>query len=165
MTKRVAQTERLLIRQFKLADADFLVLLLNQPSFLRYIGDREVRNIADAQAYLHAGPLASYAQHGHGLNAVVLKATGALIGMCGVLKRDTLPEPDLGYAFLPEFTGAGYAFEAAKACMRHAKQALQIPALLAIVQADNSASIKLLMKLGFAKQVAEPPLLRFSVQM
>jgi [ribosomal protein S5]-alanine N-acetyltransferase len=163
MTKRVAQTERLLIRQFKMADAGFVLRLLNEPSFLEFIGDRAVRTLADAEQYLRAGPIASYLQNGHGLSAVVLKSSDELIGMCGVLKRDTLPEPDLGYAFLPEFTGAGYAFEAAKACMRHAKQVLQIPALLAIVQADNSASIKLLVKLGFAKQVAEPPLLRFSV--
>jgi [ribosomal protein S5]-alanine N-acetyltransferase len=158
---KVAESDRLIVRQFALADAAFLCQLLNEPSFLSFIGDRGVRSGADAEQYLLAGPMASYALNGHGLNAVVLKSSGALIGMCGVLKRDSLPEPDLGYAFLPEFTGAGYAREAALACMQHAKSALNLPALLATVRSNNAASISLLIKLGFAEQAAEPPLLRY----
>ena len=159
----MAETHRLIVRHFTLADAAFLCRLLNEPSYLEFIGDRGVRSLGDAEQYLRAGPMASYAQNGHGLNAVVLKSSDELIGMCGVLKRDTLPEPDLGYAFLPEFTGAGYAFEAAKVCMQHAKSVLNLPALLAIVRSNNAASIRLLVNLGFAEQPSEPPLLRYRV--
>jgi [ribosomal protein S5]-alanine N-acetyltransferase len=145
----VAKTARLRIRHFNLADAPFIVSLLNTPGFLAYIGDRGVRTLMDAEHYLHSGPIASYHAHGHGLSAVELLSDGSLIGMCGVLKREHLAEPDLGYALLPEFTGLGYAFEAASACIAHARSTLNMPALLATVQPNNQASIRLLGALGF----------------
>ncbi|PKL97108.1 MAG: GNAT family N-acetyltransferase [Gammaproteobacteria bacterium HGW-Gammaproteobacteria-7] len=142
-------TKRLCIRRFVPGDAGFILRLLNERSFIDNIADRQVRSLADAERYLRDGPMASYAAHGHGLNCVELRESGEPIGMCGILKRDTLPHPDLGYALLPEHTGQGYAREAAAAVMQHATDELGIRRLLAIVNADNSRSIRLLGQLGF----------------
>jgi len=144
------ETTRLSLRLFAPDDAPFILRLLNEPSFLQHIGDKGVRDLEGAQGYLTNGPLASYARHGHGLMAVVLKATGEPIGMCGLLKRDNLDHPDLGYAFLPEFWSKGYAMEAAKATLDHGAKVLGFRTILAIVSQGNAASIKLLEKLGFA---------------
>ena len=148
-THAIARTARLSLRRFNLDDAPFVLRLLNDSNFLRFIGDRCVRNFSDAENYLRAGPMASYATHGHGLNAVIVRDSNICIGMCGILRRETLRGPDLGYALLPEFTGSGLAEEAARAACTHAREVLQFPELLAIVQPDNLASIKLLLKLGF----------------
>jgi hypothetical protein len=94
--------------------------LLNEPSFIENIGDRGVRSIEDAHRYLREGPIAMYEKHGFGLWHVARNSDGAAVGMCGLLKRDNLPDVDIGYAFLPEFWGLGYAIEAAEATMRHA---------------------------------------------
>ena len=145
----VAETVRLRIRHFNLEDAEFVMRLLNEPSFIKFIGDKGVRTLVEARAYLLTGPLAGYARFGFGLNCVELKESGAPIGMCGVLKRDTLPDPDLGYAFLPEYWSSGYAFEAAAAIMHHARDTFGLPRLLAVTTADNAASIRLLEKAGF----------------
>ena len=150
MTLHTLDTPRLRLRPFTPADAPFALRLLNEPSFLQHIGDKGVRTEADAIAYLQNGPMASYARHGHGLMAVELKATGEPIGMCGLLKRDNLDHPDLGYAFLPEFGSKGYALEAAAATLEDAVAALGYSTLLAIVSPGNTASIKLLGKLGFS---------------
>lgn len=154
----IATTERLILRRFTLDDAPFVLRLLNDANFLRFIGDRGVCDLSDAENYLRTGPMASYERHGHGLNAVVLRAGNVCVGMCGVLQRETLAGPDLGYAFLPEFTGLGLAEEATRATLKHARDVLQMPEMLAIVQPDNLASIKLLHKLGFARtQDWQPP--------
>ena len=100
-------------------------------------------------AYLQTGPLASYAAHGFGLNCIELKDSGTPIGMCGILRRDGLQDPDLGYALLPEYWSRGYALEAATAIMTHARQVLQLPRVLAITDADNAASIRLLERTNF----------------
>jgi RimJ/RimL family protein N-acetyltransferase len=144
-------TPRLRLRPFTPDDASFALRLLNEPSFLQHIGDKGVRTAADAVAYLEKGPMASYARHGHGLMAVALKATGEPIGMCGLLKRDNLDHPDLGYAFLPEAWGQGYGLEAARAALEAAKRGC----VLAIVSQGNAPSIKLLLKLGFTFQRLE----------
>ena len=141
-------TTRLIIREFTLADAAFIVELLNEPGFLQYIGDKGVRDIAGAEQYLREGPLASYARHGFGLCAVTL-TDGTPLGMCGLLKRDFLEHPDLGYAFLARHNGQGYAFEAASAVMRHAQAELHLTTLHAITAFRNPASVNLLTKLGF----------------
>src|SRR5258707_11164405 len=96
-------TERLRLRRFTLDDAAFALRLLNEPSFIHNIGDRNVRTLEQAAAYLTSGPLASYARHGHGLELVELKESQRPIGMCGLLKRDAFPDVDVGYAFLPDF--------------------------------------------------------------
>ena len=144
----VLQTERLNLREFTLDDAPFILTLLNEPSFLRFIGDKKVRTLEAAQQYILNGPMASYAQHGFGLHLVELKNSKTSIGMCGLLKRDELPDPDIGFAFVPDFWGKGFAFEAATALMNDARERFKLNRVLAIVNPDNDASIKLLEKLG-----------------
>jgi len=145
----VIATDRLELRQFDGHDAEFILRLVNEPSFLRYIGDRGVRSIADARRYIADGPVAGYARNGYGLLRAVRKADGVTVGMCGVLKRDTLPEPDLGFSFLPEHWSQGYAFESAGAVMNHAREVLGLGRILAITTLDNESSIRLLGKLRF----------------
>src|SRR6476659_4648638 len=118
------QTQRLILRQFTVADAEFILTLLNEPSFLRYIGDKKVRNLDDARQYILNGPVASYERNGFGLYLVEVKDQHTPIGMCGLLKRDELPDPDIGFAFLPAFWKKGFAFEAATAVMREARERL-----------------------------------------
>lgn len=142
-------TPRLRVRALTAADAAFIVTLLNEASFIRNIGDRGVRTVEDALAYLSGGPLASYARHGFGLCAVDLAADGRPIGICGLLQRDTLPAPDIGFAFLPQYWSRGYAYEAALAVTADAHTRLGLDTLLAIVNPDNGSSIRLLERLGF----------------
>ena len=145
----VLETERLFLRGFDVADAEFILALLNEPSFLRYIGDKKVRTVEDAKQYILNGPVASYERNGFGLCLVELKETHTPVGMCGLLKRDELPDPDIGFAFLPDFWNNGFAFEAAAAVMKDARERLKLERVLAITNQDNEASIKLLQKLGF----------------
>jgi [ribosomal protein S5]-alanine N-acetyltransferase len=142
-------TARLTLREFVDADAPFIITLLNQPSFLRFIGDKKVRTADDARNYITTGPVDSYKRNGFGLYLVQLKSTSKAIGMCGLLKRDTLDAVDLGFAFLPEYWGKGYAFEAASAVLKEARDTFKLTRLLAITSLDNDASIKLLARLGF----------------
>lgn len=143
-------TERLSIRPFTLDDAALILRLLNEPSFIRNIGDRGVRDLASARHYLEQGPLASYAAHGFGMWRLALRADDTPIGMVGLLKRPFLEDIDVGYALLPEFCGAGYALEAAGAAVAHARETLGAGRLVAIVSPGNEPSIRLLRKLGFA---------------
>jgi len=142
-------TERLLVRGFDTNDAEFILELLNQPSFIQFIGDKGVRSVDDARNYITTGPIESYQRHGFGLYLVELKDRKVPIGMCGVLKRESLPDPDLGFAFLPEYWGKGYAFEAASAALDQARDFFKLARILAITNPDNDASIKLLATLGF----------------
>jgi RimJ/RimL family protein N-acetyltransferase len=135
------------LRRLRFDDAPFLVKLLNEPSFLQNIGDRGVRNVEDAHRYLRDGPHAMYEEYGFGLWHVALR-DGAPVGMCGLLKRDNLPDVDLGYAFLPQFWGQGFAHEAAAATLRHGAQKFGLTRVVAVVSADNAGSIRVLEKLG-----------------
>lgn len=144
----VLETERLQLSHLQPADADFIVELLNDPDWLRYIGDRGVRTHEDAQAYIRNGPLAMISQYGHGLYRVSQRRDGRAIGICGLLKRDSLPDIDLGYAFLPEFRGQGYALEAARACLGEARDRLGAMRVLAITTPSNVASARVLERLG-----------------
>lgn len=143
------ETERLLIRRFALSDSSFIITLLNQRSFIDNIRDTGVRTVTDAEAYLQNGPLKSYATNNFGLSLVSLK-DGTPIGMCGLIKRDTLPDVDIGFAFLPEHTGRGYATESAKALMAHAKDDLKLKRLVAITSLTNKDSMNVLLRLGFS---------------
>ena len=145
---KILETERLLLRRLSSDDAEFILELLNQPSFLRYIGDKGVRTTEDAVRYIQTGPVASYERFGFGLYLVELKETGVPIGMCGLLKRDTLLDPDVGFAFLPDYWSQGYAFEAASSVMSYGREVLGLPRIVAITSRDNDASIKLLEKIG-----------------
>ena len=144
----VLETERLVLRRLSAADAEFILELLNQPSFLQYIGDKGVRNTEDAVRYIQTGPQASYERFGFGLYLVELKDSEVPIGMCGLLKRETLPDVDVGFAFLPAYWSQGYAFEAAAAVMNYGRAALGLRRIVAITTLDNAASIKLLEKIG-----------------
>jgi [ribosomal protein S5]-alanine N-acetyltransferase len=144
------ETERLLLRELNADDAPFILGLLNEPSFLQYIGDKGVRTVADAREYIAEGPVASYAAHGHGLYHVALKETLEPIGMCGILRRPTLDSPDIGFAYLPAYWGRGYALEAAHAVLEHARDALGVTDVVAIASMDNAPSAKLLNKLGLS---------------
>ena len=145
----VLETPRLELRRLTTGDAAFVLELLNDPSFLANIGDRGVRTLDDARGYLERGPIASYARHGFGLCLVVLRDSGEPIGICGVLKRDELPEPDIGFAFLPRFWSQGYALESAQAVSRYAREVLGLPRLLAITLPSNRGSKRVLERIGF----------------
>ena len=143
------ETGRLLLTELSDDDAGFILRLVNEPSFLHYIGDRGVRTLDDARRYIRQGPVASYEQYGYGLLRMGLKPDGTPIGMCGVLRRDTLPDPDLGFSMLPAWWSKGYAHEAAAAVMTHARASAGVGRVLAITNVDNDPSIRLLGKLGF----------------
>jgi|SRR5688572_4660235 len=150
MEDPIVETERLRLRPFRAADAPLLLELLNDPLWLRFIGDRNVRTLDDALGYV--GKLeASYARHGFGLYRVERKADGEALGMCGLVKRDTLPDPDLGFAFLERHRGAGYAEEAARGTLDHARRDLGLERIAAIATPDNERSVRLLERLGFAR--------------
>ena len=144
----ILETERLIVRHLSADDAGFVLELLNEPSFIRYIGDKQVRNLDDARRYIADGPLQSYELNGFGLYLVELKASHTPVGICGVLKRDTLPDPDIGFAFLPAYWNQGYAIESATAVMKYARQVLGMKRILAITSPDNQASEKLLGRIG-----------------
>jgi RimJ/RimL family protein N-acetyltransferase len=145
----ILRTARLQLRELAPRDAPFILVLLNEPSFIQNIGDRGVRSLADAHDYLVNGPIASYTRHGFGLYLVELAATEESIGICGILQREALPDPDLGFAFLPAYWGQGFAFEAAAAVRSYARSQLGVGRLLAITSPRNDASIRLLERLGF----------------
>lgn len=142
------QTERLLLSELTPDDAGFILQLLNEPSFLDNIGDRGVRDLDGAVRYILDGPVNSYARYGHGLLRVSLRDSGEPIGMCGLLKRDALPDADLGYAFLPRHWSRGYAIESGTAVLRHAREVLALPRVLGLVDPANQPSIKVLERLG-----------------
>jgi RimJ/RimL family protein N-acetyltransferase len=141
-------TPRLVLRRLDFDDAPFLVSLLNQPSFIANIGDRGVRNVEGAHRYLREGPLAMYDRYGFGLWHVARKSDGSDIGMCGLLKRDNLPDVDVGYAYLPEFWGLGYAVEAAAATLAHGARKFGLGRVIGVVSQGNSSSIRVLEKIG-----------------
>ncbi|HUD41850.1 MAG TPA: GNAT family N-acetyltransferase [Dokdonella sp.] len=146
----VLATARLRLRRLVLDDAPFVHELVNQPSWLAHIGDKQVHSLDDARGYLAAGPLASYAQHGFGLYAVERSHDDAPIGLCGLLRREHLDDVDIGFALLDRYGGHGYALEAAAAVVEHARHAIGLDRLVAIVAPGNARSIRLLEKLGLA---------------
>ena len=145
----VLETERLLLRQFSTEDAEFILELLNEPSFIRNIGDRGVRTIEGANSYILNGPVASYAKNGFGLYLVKLKETNESIGMCGLIQRDALEDVDIGYAFLPRFWSKGYAVESALAVKEYARNVIGLNHIVAITDPENEGSIRVLEKIGF----------------
>ena len=147
-------TSRLQLRWLTPADAEFVLRLVNDSDWLRFIGDKGVHDLDGARRYLDSGPVAMYREFGFGLNRVALKASDQAIGICGVLHRPTLAEPDLGFALLPAYRGQGYALEAARAVLEHARDAFGLERILAMVDPENAASIALLGRLGFAREGA-----------
>jgi len=148
----VLETDRLILRRIALEDAEFMLQLLNEPSFHRYIGDKGVRTIDDARNYIEQGPMASYERFGFGLFLTELKEPRVPIGMCGLLKRETLEDVDIGFAFVPQFWKQGYALESASGVMAYAKDVIGLNRLAAITSPDNDKSISVLLKLGMTFQ-------------
>ena len=165
---KILETERLILREVNEGDDAFMLDLLNQPSFIRFIGDRNVRNLEESRDFIESRYRASYRDHGFGLYAVELKTELAyendsaleirnpkseirnpVIGICGFVRRASLPHADIGFAFLPQFERKGYAFESASAVMNYGRNVLGLKRVLAITSLDNESSIKLLGKLGF----------------
>jgi RimJ/RimL family protein N-acetyltransferase len=144
----VLETERLILRHLSVDDAGFILNLLNQPSFIQYIGDRGLKNLSDARLYIESKFVESYRRFGFGLYLVELKEDNSPLGICGLVKRDQLPDADIGFAFLPEHWSRGYAFESARAVLDHARDVLGLKRILAITTRDNESSAKVLAKLG-----------------
>lgn len=144
----VCETARLRLRRIGAADADFMLELLNDPDYIRNIGDRGVRSRSAALRYIEDGPIASYARHGFGLYLVVLKDQDARIGIAGIIQRDDFEHVEIGYAFLPRYRAQGYALEAAQAALRHGYDVLGLTRIVAISAPGNRDSIKLLRRLG-----------------
>ena len=144
----VLQTPRLALREMTDDDAEFVLVLLNDASFLRYIGDRGVRSLDGARDYIRKGPVASYRRNGFGLYLVELKGTGESVGTCGLVRREGLDDVDIGFAFLPQYRTQGYATEAATAVMMHARDVLGFTRIVAIASPDNDRSANVLRKIG-----------------
>jgi len=148
----VLATERLVLRWLAADDAEFILELMNDPDWLRFIGDRGIRTVEDARGYIANGPADMISRLGFGLYAVERSKDRTPIGICGLLRREWLEDVDLGFAFLPRFRGAGYAHEAAAATLEHARTTLGLERILAIVSPENHDSVRLLTKLGLTFQ-------------
>ncbi len=155
---KILETERLLLHRLTPSDSAFILELLNEPAFLENIGDRGVRTLADACRYILNGPIASYRNVGFGSYQVTLKDSGAPTGICGLLKRDSLDHPDIGFAFLRKYWSQGYARESAGAVLQYGWTTLRLKRILAITKPHNQASVALLEKLGlrFEKNIVLP---------
>jgi RimJ/RimL family protein N-acetyltransferase len=151
----ILKTDRLVLRQFTPDDAPFMLDLLNSPPWLRFIGDRGVRTLDDAGHYIQNGPLKSYSEFGFGGYLVQLKEGDLPIGLCGLFRRETLPDVDLGFAFLPGYEGRGYGYEVSSALLDYALTRLKLERITAFCDPENQASIRLIEKLGlrFEKSV------------
>ncbi len=146
---QVTETARLILRRLNTNDSAFILELVNEPSWIRYIGDRGIRTLDDAVGYIQNGPMDMYQRLGFGLYLVELKELGVPIGICGLIKREGLEDVDLGFAFLPRFWRKGYALESASAVMSYARTVLGLARIVAVLSRDNDRSVKLLEKLGF----------------
>ena len=146
---KVIETERLILRWLGSDDAAFILRLVNEPSWLKYIGDKGIRTLQDAKNYIRSGPVEMYGRFGFGLYLVELRESGEPLGICGLIKRDALEFVDLGFAFLPDHWRKGYAHEAAAGAMSYARKVLGLGRIVAIVSRDNHPSSRLLEKLGF----------------
>jgi RimJ/RimL family protein N-acetyltransferase len=143
----VIQTERLVLRQLDLNDAEFILELLNEAAFLRFIGDKGVRTLSDARSYILKGPIDSYGRHGFGLYATCL-LDGTPAGICGLVKRDGLADVDVGFALLSRHRSKGYAVESASAVLAYARRVLRLQRIVAITSPENLVSIAVLEKIG-----------------
>lgn len=143
------RTARLQFDVLSLDDAPFILELVNEPGWLQHIGDRQIHTLEAAAAYVRNGPMTSHARHGFGLDRISRSDTGEVVGLCGLLQRDYLDAPDIGYAFLQRQAGSGFATEAALAVLDHANQMLGLRKVYALTSLDNQASIRVLEKCGF----------------
>ena len=151
----ILETERLRLRKLTGDDAAFVLRLVNEPAFLTNIGDKEVRNLADARRFIREGAWTNQPKPGYGQFLVSLKDSGEPVGVCGLLYRPSLDVTDVGFALLSPYHRQGYAYEAATAVVQYGRSTLGIPQIVALTVPENTASIKLIEKLGmqFVKQV------------
>lgn len=149
---KTIETERLVLRHLTTEDDSFVLKLMNEPDFIRFVADRGLRTKADAAAYLSEKILPSYARDGFGFYRVDLKDSGTAIGICGLVKRETLEFADIGFSILERFRRHGYALEAATAVMNYGRNVLELPRIVAVTAPDNRNSIRLLEKLGLQFQ-------------
>lgn len=162
-------TQRLYFRVPRENQAAFILRLVNSPGWLKYIGDRKVYSMADAKQYIRSRILGDFQRESTGLFEVRLKSNDRPIGLCGLLKRDFLPAPDIGFALLPEYAGAGYAYEAAHQIINWSFEEQNLPTILAITLEENLRSRKLLTRLGMklkpekVKEPGQEPLLLYSL--
>ncbi len=152
----VLQTQRLVLRWFSDDDAPFILELMTDPAWIENIGDAGPRTLEEAQAWIESRLVAHYRQHGHGLWAMERRSDRALVGMCGLLRRPTLPSIDVGYALVPRARGHGYAREAAAACLAYGRDALGHQRIFAITSPGNLASVRVLEALGMKHQETKP---------
>ncbi|MBA3272391.1 MAG: GNAT family N-acetyltransferase [Chthoniobacterales bacterium] len=145
----ILETERLVLREIDPnRDAEFMLEILNEPAFIEHVADRGVRTAEQATEFIRQRILPSYAEHGFGFYVMELKETGMAVGMCGLVKRETMEDVDIGYSTLRAYWGKGYAFEAASALMEHGRTVHRLPRIVGVTGVNNHASAKLLEKLG-----------------
>lgn len=144
----ILETPRLVVRPFQIEDAAFVHALVNDPDWLKHIGDRNVHSLEDARGYIEKRVLAAYKRHGFGMWVVCLRSSGEAIGTCGLIRREGLEDVDIGFAFLPAYRGKGYALESVEAVMSHGTSVLGMNRIVAIVSPANEPSIRILEKIG-----------------
>lgn len=168
---KVLETERLILRWLTVDDAEFMFALMNEAAYLRFIGDKGIKTISDAGAYILNGPVDSYERFDYGLYLTELKASGAPIGICGLVNRESIEDVDIGFAFLPEYWASGYAYESAKAVLVYGKNVVGLKRIVAVTAVDNQSSIRLIEKIGlrFEKIISlsadEPDVKLFSCEL
>lgn len=149
---QIIETERLIIRTYDISDAESILRLLNEPAFIQYIGDKDVKTLADATDYIESGPMKMQQEFGFSLYCCIRKTDGKVVGMSGLVKREGIEHPEIGFAFYEEYCRLGYGYESSIAIINYASEKLNLHTLQAITNVDNIASIKLLEKLGFKYQ-------------
>lgn len=152
MSLKILETERLILSRLTTADAVFMLELMNEPAFIEYVADRGLRSEADAVRYLSEKLLPNYERFGFGFYRVTLKESGSAIGICGLVKRETLDDPDIGFSILERFCRNGYAYEAAAAVLAYGRTVLGLTKICGVTAPHNRASIHLLEKLGLKLQ-------------
>lgn len=145
---KIIETERLNLRHLNPNDGEFILELLNEPDWIKYIGDRGIRTIDDSKKYIQDGPMEMYEEHGIGLCVVELKESTTPIGVCGLIQRDFLKDVDLGFGFLSKYWGKGYAYEAAQGTLTYGVEELGYHRIAGFTSLDNEKSANLLQKLG-----------------
>ncbi|CAV26369.1 GNAT family N-acetyltransferase [Vibrio atlanticus] len=152
---QAVETARLRLRMITPQDAAFIQRLYSSEDFLRYVGDKEITDAGKAVEYIENNILKMHQEKDVCLLVVEIKDSSTPIGVCGLIKRDTLESHDIGYGFVPEVYGQGFGLEAAQVIIEQAKHNADIDHLVAITTSDNIRSIALLTKLGFVFERVE----------
>ena len=152
------ETDRLVLTRLTLEDAPLMLSVWNDPAFIRYVGDRGIRTLAEARSALRDGALKLYADYGYGPYRMCRKTDGDSVGICGLFRRDGLEDTDIGFSTLPHYCGQGFGYEAACAVIEHARVDARLSRLTALVSPENAASVRLIEKLGliFEKMIRMP---------